>query len=121
MANPTVICCILLMQRVMRAFSFPRSKAGSKRLARIDMMAMTTSNSISEKPNLSRRFGASMKSLLLLIFTQSRLQLIYEVIGRARTRPAQYVQSIPPPNAAPITSRTTPNTREDVDGLISSG
>ena len=42
------------------AFSFPRDNAGSSRAARIEIMAMTTNNSISVKANPIRFLNPNM-------------------------------------------------------------
>src|SRR5262245_54929234 len=45
-------CLQLLVQRVFSALAFARARAGSNRLARIAMIAMTTNNSIKVKPSM---------------------------------------------------------------------
>src|SRR5436190_326806 len=48
------ICFSLLRHTTARAFSFARDNAGKRRAARMAMIAITTSNSMSVKPGLSR-------------------------------------------------------------------
>src|SRR5947207_15116044 len=52
MNQAVVNCLMLLMQPMPCAFAFDLLKAGNNKAARMAMMAMTTSNSISVNPNL---------------------------------------------------------------------
>src|SRR5579871_462568 len=50
MISPRPICLVLERQEVCRAFSRACAKTGNRMAARMAMMAITTSNSISVKP-----------------------------------------------------------------------
>src|SRR5260370_42406426 len=54
MIQPSVSCFVQFMQLIAQAFCFALLKAGNNIAARMALMAMTTSNSINEKPRERR-------------------------------------------------------------------
>src|ERR1035437_9885856 len=62
MIRPRPICRLLLMQAIPLAFSLALASAGSNIAARMAMMAMTTSSSISVKPDLGACWWRSGKN-----------------------------------------------------------
>src|ERR1017187_9265583 len=66
-------CLRLLRQLACWAFDLGRAKAGSRRAARIAMMAITTSNSINVKPVAGRHFASRFPTnLVWFISTQEQ-------------------------------------------------
>src|SRR5207244_4422143 len=70
MANPS--CRRLFRQAMRRAFSFARPRAGRSSAARIAMMAITTSNSISVKPSRRRQRRPRWNRILKPIRSERR-------------------------------------------------